>query len=432
MSATDTDQALQILIVDDEENILRSLKRLLMNEDYEILTAMSGEEALGILGKNPDVALIISDQRMPGLTGTDFLEKAALRAPDATRMILTGYADVTAAIEGINRGGAYRYITKPWNDSELIQTVNEAVLRYGLIKDNQRLTRKVKDQNRQLEEVNSQLMERVREQFEEIQKQNENLRKNFKSTISAFSNLIELRDRSSANHSRNVAELSKKMAERLSLDNKDIQTIVVASLLHDIGKIGIPDVLLAKDTEDMNDDEKEIYWKHTVRGQTAVDAIEDLREAGILIRHHHEWYDGTGYPDGLSAVKIPIGSRIIHIADFIDRTIRRFTGESAIGITLKRVSHELGKRFDRKLFALLEEPAREIYAGLLNDDDLELELQPKDLKPGMTISKEVRSGTGLLILRKGTVLDEKNIESLKRSYRHDPARSGIFVNVEKG
>ncbi|GBD95315.1 MAG TPA: response regulator [Nitrospirae bacterium] len=439
MNTATTEIFIQILIVDDEENILRSLKRLLTNEEFEVLTAISGEEALKILSVNPDIALIVSDQRMPGLSGVEFLEQAKSLAPDATRIILTGYADVNAAIDGINMGGAYRYITKPWNDEELLRIVNEAVLKFVLIKDNQRLTSIVKKQNEELKEWNSRLEATVQEQTLEIRKQNEELRglneslgNNFKNTILAFSGLIELRDERAASHSRNVAELSIKIAKQLGLSGDEIQTVSAASLLHDIGKIGIPDILLTKDPDEMKPEETAVYSQHPVRGQTAIDSIEALREVGTIIRHHHECFNGGGFPDKLTGESIPIGARIISIADFIDRTIRKLGGDKAVELTLKKVKEELGKRFDGRLYPLIETPARDLYDRILQQTGLiEMELNPKDLRSGMILSKDVISGTGILILRKGMKLHEKNIDALRRSYQLDPSASGIFVMIEK-
>ncbi len=404
-----------------------------------MLTAISGEDALKILSDNPDTALIVSDQRMPGLSGVDFLEKTKKLTPEATRIILTGYADIDVALDGLNQSEAYRYITKPWNDNELVQIVNEAILRFVLIKDNQRLARIVKRQNEELKKWNSQLESLVHEQTLEINKQNEELQEtneslinNFKNTLVAFSNLLELRDASAVSHSRNVAELSIKIAKRLGLSEDDIQSIIAASLLHDIGKIGIPDVLITKEISEMNPEERAVYSQHPVRGQTAIDSIEDLRNIGVVIRHHHEWHNGDGFPDKLSGEKIPLGARIISIADFIDRTIRKFKGNEAIELTLKHVKEELGKRFDRKLYPLIETPVREVYAEILQKTDVvEMELHIKDLRVGMVLAKDVRSGTGLLILCKGTILNEQNIESLRRSYRIDPSKSCIFALIKR-
>jgi len=165
-----------VLLVDDEENILRSIQRLMMDEeDVEIVTATSGEEGLKLIPGLANLGLIVSDQRMPGMTGALFLEKAREINPDATRIILTGYADVTAAVDAINRGGAWRYLAKPWNDEELVRVIHEGLERYRIIIENRSLNALVLKQNQELDEWNSSLKQRVFSQTAEIRKKNEEL-----------------------------------------------------------------------------------------------------------------------------------------------------------------------------------------------------------------------------------------------------------------
>jgi len=159
----------RVLFVDDEENILRSIKRLLMEESYEVLTAKSGEEALELLKDGQNIGLIASDQRMPGMQGVDLLKQASEISPDTLRIMLTGYSDINAAIDAINKGGAYQYITKPWKDGELIQTVRDAVYRYSLIRENKRLTEIVKGQNEEKKKWNDQTIE-IRESEERFRR----------------------------------------------------------------------------------------------------------------------------------------------------------------------------------------------------------------------------------------------------------------------
>ena len=169
----------RVLFVDDEQNILRSIKRLFMEESYEVLTANSGEEALKLLKDGQDIGLIVSDQRMPGMQGVDLLKHASEISPDTLRIMLTGYSDINAAIEAINKGGAYQYITKPWKDDELIQIVRDAVYRYSLIRENKRLAEIVKRQNEELKKWNDQLQYRVQEQTLEIRESEKRFRRLF-------------------------------------------------------------------------------------------------------------------------------------------------------------------------------------------------------------------------------------------------------------
>ncbi len=429
----------KILFVDDEENILRSLKRLFIDEDFEVFTASSGMEGLDILEDNHDIGIIVSDQRMPEMSGVEFLERSQRVVPDALRMVLTGYADVTAAVDAINRGGALRYIAKPWKDEELVQTIKDAFHRYSLLQENKRLTNVIKEQNREIRKWNKELEFYVQKQTVEIQNNNkelkrlnERLKSNFKHTIHAFSNLLELRTEDAGSHSRNVAEISVKIARQMGLDAKETEAITIAALLHDIGKIGIPDRLLFKGLEDMSSDELNIYKLHPVRGQTAVDAIDDLRDAGRLIRHHHESYNGKGFPDGLKGDAIPLGAQIISAADFADRTIRKCSEDNPVEYVIKKLTDAIGKRFDLRLLKYIEEPVRGLYSRSLPKQHMvELEIQPDDLKEGMVTAKEVKSGTGLLLLGKDMKLNGKSIQILKRYYQIDPPKTGVFVWVNR-
>jgi len=434
-----TSGPMEILFVDDEKNVLQSLKRLFLDEDYTVITANSGEEALEVLKNNPDIGLIVSDQRMPGLMGVDFLEQAKQIAPDSLRILLTGYADINAVADAINRGGAYRYITKPWKDDELLQIIAEAARRYSLTKENKRLQTIINKKNEELKEWNTQLEYFVQEQTLEIQKKNDvlktynqNLKNGFKSTIAAFSNLLALRDHGTKNHSKHVAEISMKMAKAMELNSVEIETIAVASLLHDIGKIGMPDILLLLEEADMTDDEKAEYRKHPVRGQAAIDQVEDLRKAGILIRHHHEWFNGKGFPDRLHGEKIPLGARIISIADFYTRALSSAGTANALETALIRVNKEMGIMFDSRIYPVFTAVVKDIYAKRragTGDKMVEKELSVDDLKIGMITSRDVKSGTGLMIVSKGVTLNNHNIQALKRYYQLDPSKTGIFISI---
>lgn len=425
----------KVLFVDDEENILRSVSRLFMDEPVEVLTAVSGPAGLDILSGAPDIAVIVSDQRMPGMSGAEFLEKSMGIAPDAVRIILTGYADVGAAVDAINMGGAWRYLAKPWNDDELIRTVREAAQHYGLVMENKRLSEIIMRQNEELKKWNSELEHLVQQQTIDIQNKNkslefmnERLRRNFTDSLSAFSALLELRYKTAGNHSRAVSELSANIARSLGLPQDEIAAIGVAGMLHDVGKIGVPDAVLEKPFEEMSAEEKEKYMTHSVRGQAAIDAIEDLRRAGILIRHHHERWDGAGFPDRLRATAIPLGARIIAIADYFDKTVNSLQDRDVVQKALMVVKRNLGTRFDPELFCLLEQCASAPKESEIKTDKAaETAVNLDELEPGMVIRKDVKSGTGLLLLGAGVVLSEKTIAALKRYFQIDPSKEKIFV-----
>ena len=422
----------KILIVDDEINILRSLRRLLADEDCDITTASSGKEALRVINDKKDIAVIVSDMCMPGMTGVELLEEARNILPDSIRIMLTGYSDIKVAMAAINRGGAYRYIAKPWDDEEFICVIRDAVKRYNLLKENQRLSEIVSKQNEALKQWNLKLARIVQEQTVEIVNKSQRLKENFDDTIIAFSKLLELRNTSIRNHSKNVCDMSVKIAKKMNLPEGEIENIRIASLLHDIGKIGLSDSLLTKDFEEMTAKDMREYMLHPIRAQTVIDPIEDLRNAGILIRHHHERFSGQGFPDKLMGKDIPLGSRIISIADFTDRSMGKFRGDNVVKFAMNKLKEDLVRKFDPQLYHLIEEAATELYHETLPSPNmLEQELHMEDLKPGMIIARDIVSGSGFPFLWKGAELNEKNISAIKRYAALDPSQEGIFIRTKK-
>ena len=429
--------SLQLLFVDDEENIIKSLRRLFADEDLEVLTATSGEEGLRQIQGCENLAVVVSDQRMPGMSGVEFLEQVRALAPEAIRLVLTGYADINAAMGAINRGGAYRYLTKPWNDEELVRNVMDAVDLFKLKQENQRLNQVVQKQNQTLADWNARLKSRVLEQTREIVERNDalndlnaKLRSNFQNSISAFANLMDLRDKTSRSHAGYVAELSARLAADLGLTPGEVETVRTAGLLHDIGKIGICEDLLKKNLSEMNSPEMLEYQTHSVRGQAAIDSIEELRESGRIIRHHHEWFNGRGWPDRLSGEAIPLGARIVALADYVDRIMAQLPSQDLVPQVLVKVARhsEPHGRFDPNLLPLLKGRIKEIYGeSAALKEKVEVWVEPLDLTPGMILVRNVISGTGLLLLNKGAVLHGDNIKSLQRYYLLDPPKEKLLV-----
>lgn len=431
-----TEQTLpQVLCVDDEKGILRALRRALMDEDIEVITANSGAEGLECIATATNLALIISDQRMPEMTGVEFLQQAKVLCPNAYRVMLTGYADINATMDAVNKGEIWRYITKPWDDEQIVLLVRDAVRQYNLEAENKKLQLIVEKQALELKEWNERLKQRVlsqtnriREKHEELAITNKNLRDSFEQTLVALSGLIELRDKKLRNHARNTAAIAATAAQELKLSAEQQKDIRAAALLQGIGKLGIPEEIWIKQDKERSESEKLIFSSYTVRGQTAIDPIVDLRAAGVIIRHILERYDGKGYPDKLKGDKIPIGSRIIAIAEHIDRHISG--GHSG---TLERIidscANEKGGCFDPELLPVVANAARSYYSESTESApaNTRSELYPNDLQCGMVVLRDVYSGTGLLLLKQGSVLSEESISALKRYYRTDPPKQPVLV-----
>ena len=197
-----------VLFIDDEANILSSLKRLFRPHGYRILTADSGAAGLALLEQEQGaVDVVVSDMRMPGMSGAEVLEQVRLKWPEAVRILLTGYADVSSTIAAINRGEIYRYISKPWSDDEILLTLRDALERKLLKAEKQRLEALTLRQNEELKELNASLEEKVRQRtetlrqtMEQLSVAHEKLKKGFFTSVQVFANLMELREGTMAGH----------------------------------------------------------------------------------------------------------------------------------------------------------------------------------------------------------------------------------------
>jgi HD-GYP domain-containing protein (c-di-GMP phosphodiesterase class II) len=173
------------------------------------------------------------------------------------------------------------------------------------------------------------------------------------------------------------------------------------------------------------------YLLHAVRGQTAVDCVEDLHEAGLLIRHHHERYDGAGWPDGLKGEVIPLGARIIAAADFAVNTAAGVRSGNIAEVTMQELRRETGKLLDPAIVTLTEMHIRELYATGGGREESEAEIEPQRMQEGMIIARDLVSGTGMLLAEKGTTLTARRIDALARHCKNDPPESGVFVVVKR-
>ncbi len=443
MAEVDQSEKVCVLLVDDEVNILNSLKRLLLHDkQLKIVTATSGEEGLKQLDELTNVGLIVTDQRMPGMNGAVFLEKAIDKAPDATRIIMTGYADTSAAIDAINKGKAWRYLSKPWDDTELLNSVREGVDRYKIIQENKLLNALVHKQKEELEEWNNNLKSRVlqqttafRKKSEELQAALERVRESDSSVqgfIQSLCTLVDLRGTRAYKHAHNVAQLAESAAKEMGLDETTTETIRVAALLHDIGEIGISERLLMTAPEVMKFDEFREYSQHPVRAQLLLDTIDELRSVSELIRHHHENMDGTGYPDKLSGEDIPLGSRIIAFADQIDKTAMMCVGDIAEQ-ALTRVSGMVGNGLDPALHKVFKKVVRYCYhmtPVAEGPKTVEKKLGPDGLRPGMVLARNLYNSAGRAVFSRGMLLDPVIIASVRGHFGLDPSDSSIYVLVE--
>jgi response regulator RpfG family c-di-GMP phosphodiesterase len=405
-----------VLCVDDEPNILAALRRLLRGSGYRVLSANSGAEALALMERE-SVDLVISDMRMPMMDGAQLLEQVCRRWPDTLRLLLTGYADMASTMAAINRGEVYRYITKPWHDQELLLTLRQAFERQALARDKRRLEALTRAQNDELKLLNASLETRVAERTQELSDANAKLKKTYMTTIRVFSNLIELRGGQLVGHSRRVADLVRRTAVAMNCDSESTQQIFIAALLHDIGQIGLSDELMACSVPRMSESDLTLYRKHPVLGEHALMALDDLQPAAQLIRAHHERHDGKGFPDKLAGDAIPLGARIIAIAEAYDDLQNGHLGAKLSPEQARLViARARGTQFHPEVVDVFLQVCMDAAPSSAPPP---LRRRTQELVPGMTLARELISKDGVVLLAHDHMLTADLIERIRRYEERD-------------
>lgn len=307
-----------VLFVDDEVNILKAVQRLLRHEPLEVLCASRAQEALDLLGRHR-AQVVVSDQRMPEMSGVDLLSAVRERHPDIVRMMLTGYTEMTIAVEAINRGEIFRLITKPWNDEELKATLRQACDHYDLKQEIKRLNQVTREQNFKLQDMNRNLEQKVRERTKQLAQKHQELRQAYVQTIGALAEAVDAKDAYTRGHSERVGVYASKVAAELGFPKEFIERVYIAGLLHDVGKIGVRDAVITKPAR-LDAEEYAEIMMHPEIGARILEPVSFLADIVPCVRHHHEWFDGSdrGYPLRLRGDQIPLPSRIILVADTVE------------------------------------------------------------------------------------------------------------------
>jgi response regulator RpfG family c-di-GMP phosphodiesterase len=421
------ERPLTVLCVDDEPFILASLQRALRSPEYRIVTASSGAEGLAKMRESA-AEVVISDMRMPGMDGAQFLEEVRDGWPATIRILLTGHADMSTAIVAINRGEIYRYLNKPWDESELRGAVMQGLERIALQRDKERLEELTLAQNLELRTINDRLEQRVLERTNDLGRANKRLKQNFLTSIKAFSNMIELRGGPLIGHGRRVANVARTIAQAMHLDEPMIQDVFIAALLHDIGHIALPDAFLARPVARLRPEELAQYRQHPLLGEQVLMPLEDMQNVATIIRDHHERHDGQGYPDGKAGSEIALGARILAIADTYDELQNGHLGGARPNATEARVLLQQGRgsQFDPDVIDVFLQASQAEQRR--QPDPLHL-VATRDLVPGMVLAGDLLSPQGVLLLVAGHVLTDTLIRRIQQFENREG--QAMLVNVRR-
>ena len=327
----------RILIVDDEENINNILARRLTREGYLCVTANNGREALNYFYKNT-FSLIISDIKMPEMDGVELLKKVKSVDPNMMVIMVTAYPEIDMAVEAM-RLGAYDFIIKPADLDFVVLSVKKAL-------EKKRLEEEVETYHKNLEKL-------VEERTAKLQHAYRTLKKAHLDSVKVLAEAIDAKDPYTRGHSERVGRMSLSIANHLDFAEGRLEVLEYGALLHDIGKIGIKDEVLQKPGP-LSAGEYQHIQEHPLIGAKIVEEIDFFKDKIPMIRHHHEHFDGSGYPDGLIGEAIPLEARIITVPDAFDAMASLRPHRKALPLQDILVELEKGKgrQFDPKILEI--------------------------------------------------------------------------------
>lgn len=314
----------RIMLVDDEKRISETFSMLLSEHGYYVRTASTPEAALQLLSDD-SFDIVFLDQFLGRITGLDLMQRMSEITPGLYYIIITGHGNTDLAVEALKRG-ASDFITKPFFTADLLKSIEFI------------------EKKRELDDEKKMMLATLEQT---VNKKTEELRSVYFSVLSSLAQAMEKRDIGTYGHSKRVSKYSKLIADSLYLNAADKNDLEAAALLHDIGKIGISDFILGKEGPlDLN--ETTAVRRHPQKGVEILKPIKQFRAILPAILHHHENYDGSGYPHGLSGENIPLNARIIAVADTYDAILsnRPYRFAASHNAAAKELTFHAGKQFD--------------------------------------------------------------------------------------
>ena len=354
-------QVQKILLVDDEVDICENLRAFFEDYGYQVTLAHNGRDGLeAFYAAPPDLAIL--DLHMPVMSGHTMLTSIAASHPEIPKLIISGVGLISEAMQTISEG-AWDFISKPLNDLDVL------LHKIKLLQEKASLLR----QNRLYQEHLEQLVE---QKTGAVKSLNLQLMETQKELVSKLSDVIETRSKETGNHVRRVADISRLLALAYGLDPQQADLLRMASPLHDVGKIGIPDAVLNKPGK-LTAEEFDLIKTHTTIGYRMLsNSTQPIIKAGAIIaRQHHERWDGSGYPLGLKGEEIHIFGRITCLADNYDalRQKRHYKDAWSREETLAYILDNSGSFFEPALVTILAAHIDEI------EDILRTYLQPESV-----------------------------------------------------
>ena len=400
-----------IVCVDDEEKVLSVLRRVLTPLNARIKAFSEAARALEYVRANT-VSVVISDMRMPSMSGAEFLAETFRLQPNAYRMLITGFSDLPSTVSAVNDGRIQRYLSKPWNNDALLAAVKEGLSYHELIEANYRLQSDIKQKNITLEQEVSLRTKQLRKALRTLQAEHHRSEEAFKGTINVLTNAVSVNPIADGHFHQNVSELAATLALKMELPDDHVERIRLAGQLINLGLLGVDPEILKKSHARLTVQEQNELKKHPQIAELILSPARHFDELAQILGSQNEAFNGAGYPHGLVGDVIPLGSRIVTVA----RDFWRFAGQSGDDFSLayKKAVHQLkqgmGIHYDPDIVACLCELDLE---EIKRFDEREHALTPNDLEPGMMLLDDLYNAAGLLLLAKDYVLTDEAISKLR-------------------
>lgn len=452
-----------LLLVDDDAVLLQALNNVLQ-EHYKVYTALSGKEALEILHTGVVPEVILSDQAMIGMLGTEFLAESREIVPDAIRVILTGQVDINSVIASVNEGHVYKFLLKPIRTMEIVQAVQECLHYYNLSIQNKTLLATMQEQNKNLEEINLLLEQRNAELIE----LNWRIDNHVVQVVRLLSGLVTAEEQYYYTpHAQTVASIAHALATGMGIDSKTTRIIVLAALLHDIGKIGLPERIMVADYEELGKTEQLIYQSHVEKGWQFLQNIAGLEDVAKVVLQHHENYNGTGFPAQLEEDNILLEAQIVSIANVYHNLVYKIPVEifrkvgnprllvQPIELVLhrqaeaKKILYKKARHYQLDVFeafmalmeagacpavqpgvwsdnpsapleSMMEEITRKsvVDIGVFSTKSKPIAVPIRQIEMGMIAAEDILTNEGTLVLPAGSIIDYHRFQKLMEFYEN--------------
>lgn len=392
-------ESVSVLLVEDDE-IQRLLITRVLEKDPSFVVFAASDGATGLnLARATPPAVVISDFYLPGMGGIDlcrvFKNDPLLR--ESMFILITASSSVEDRVQGLD-SGADDFVKKPAHPDELLARVR-ASLRVKAMRD------ELKEDKKALAQLN------------------ESLQESYSGVLQLLVRLIGMRVPNASARAERAERIARWIGERLEADPDELEDLITAAKLHEIGKIGFPDGLLKKGLDRLTEEERKEIGNFPTFGERIADGIPKLKNVGRLLRHQLENYDGTGYPDKLMRQQIPFGSRVLRVINLIEQC--GLQEEKDPESILTHIHRSRGTILEPAILQLADEYIRVVE----NPSWIEGKHQVSifDLKPGMVLSYDLTTGSGTKLLPKDTTISQGNLEKILTHHHFDPVINGVYV-----